>query len=620
VGTALETDVAIRVRTSTASSSPPEVNSITPDTGENTAPVTAVVLGSNFETGATCKLAKSGQSDITDPTPTVVDSSTILCDLDLTGAATGAWDVVVTNPDTQSGTLPGGFTVTGSATAPVVDSITPDTGENTGAVTAVVEGGNFETGATCKLAKSGQSDITDATPTVVDSSTMLCNLDLTGAVTGAWDVVVTNPDTQSGTLPGGFTVTGSATAPVVDSITPDTGENTGSVTAVVLGSNFETGATCKLARSGQPDITDPTPNVLSSTTMMCDLDLTGAVTGAWNVVVTNPDMQSGTLPGGFTVTSEDEDSYVYLPIVVRRWPPVPYTPTLYSISNPDGDGNYTVSWSTAELASTYELQEDDNSTFSSPAVVYSGSGTSKYISGKTPATYYYRVRGCNSYGCGSWSQTRSVLVEPPCNWINIKIEYFEGAFPNQWDVEDLDSRNGEYYWGKRNCRPYAGSYSGWAVGAGDGASLACGSNYPTYVYAWMVYGPFSLADASDAELNFQLWVNSELGYDGVFWGASTNGEDYSGSSLSGSTGGWSARSLDLTAVPNLGDLTGESQVWIAFVFISDYSVTRSEGGYVDNIVLRKCVGSGSGCAPVEEEIPALPATAREEVMQLRRER
>jgi hypothetical protein len=35
----------------------------------------------------------------------------ITCTFDLTGAAEGAWDVVVENPDTEVGVLPGGFTV-----------------------------------------------------------------------------------------------------------------------------------------------------------------------------------------------------------------------------------------------------------------------------------------------------------------------------------------------------------------------------------------------------------------------------------------------------------------------------------------------------------------------------
>jgi hypothetical protein len=49
--------------------------------------------------------------------------------------------------------------------------------------------------------------------------------------------------------------------------------------------------------------------------------------------------------------------------------------------------------------------------------------------------------------------------------------------------------------------------------------------------------------------------------------------------------------LDLTAVPTLGDLTGQNQVWVALVFESDFSNTHAEGAYVDNILLRKCTSS-----------------------------
>jgi hypothetical protein len=107
------------------------------------------------------------------------------------------------------------------------------------------------------------------------------------------------------------------------------------------------------------------------------------------------------------------ESETYLPVVTRRWPPIPYVPTLDAISNPDGDGNYTVSWSTADLADTYVLEEDDNAAFSSPVTAYSGGSTLTSISGKSAGTYYYRVKATNSYGDSDWSSTRSVRVLPP---------------------------------------------------------------------------------------------------------------------------------------------------------------------------------------------------------------
>ncbi len=158
-------------------------------------------------------------------------------------------------------------------------------------------------------------------------------------------------------------------------------------------------------------------------------------------------------------------------------------------------------------------------------------------------------------------------------WTNITTENFESAFPQAgWAVEDDYAGSGEYYWGKRTCRPRSGSYSGWGVGAGaNGSGLSCGSNYPNFALSWLIYGPFSLTGASDAELLFDYWLKSELNFDKLFVGASIN--------------------FDLTAVPTIGNMVGRSSVWIAFVFSSDLSVTYPEGAYVDNIVLRKRTGS-----------------------------
>jgi hypothetical protein len=204
---------------------------------------------------------------------------------------------------------------------------------------------------------------------------------------------------------------------------------------------------------------------------------------------------------------------------------------------------------------------------------------------------------------------------PPSGWIVIKSEDFEGPFPNGWEVKDTWTTNGEFHWGKRACRPYTGNYSGWAVGGGDGAGLSCGASYPTYVLGWMTYGPFSLADASAAELTFQLWLNSEQGYDRVCRMASIDGNLFHGTCTSGNSSGWIGRTLDLTDVPTLGDLTGQSNVWITLIFESDETITYSEGGYADDIVLRKYVGARAQTP--ETGVPAAPATVREEELAIR---
>jgi hypothetical protein len=134
----------------------------------------------------------------------------------------------------------------------------------------------------------------------------------------------------------------------------------------------------------------------------------------------------------------------------------------------------------------------------------------------------------------------------------------------------------------------------------------------------MVYGPFSLAGASDAELAFQLWLNSEPEYDGVFSGASIDGVEFHGYSVTGNSAGWVQQVLSLKDVPGLGDLSGQEEVWIALLFVSDGVVRLQEGAHIDDIVLRKYVGR---LADLPEEVtPALEGTAqrKEATFSLRR--
>jgi hypothetical protein len=90
--------------------------------------------------------------------------------------------------------------------------------------------------------------------------------------------------------------------------------------------------------------------------------------------------------------------------------PIPAAPVLNTISNADGDGNYTISWSSTVGVTTYILEEDDNIGFSSPTTAYSGSNTLIAISGRGIGTYYYRVRASNTSGSSDWSNIVSVVV------------------------------------------------------------------------------------------------------------------------------------------------------------------------------------------------------------------
>jgi len=177
-------------------------------------------------------------------------------------------------------------------------------------------------------------------------------------------------------------------------------------------------------------------------------------------------------------------------------------------------------------------------------------------------------------------------------WQTIMSENFEGSFPTGlWVAFDNDgSVNGEYYWDDDDYKPHSGSWSAWCANGGANGLDPQLHYYPNNMASWMTYGPFDLSDATDAELNFHYWLQSEENYDYFLWLASTDSIDFYGWQISGDTGGWASESFDLTTAPTLGNLCGEPEVWVAFIFESDGSVFY-DGAFVDDVVLQRYVPS-----------------------------
>ena len=96
---------------------PPTVTSIDPSTGTQGTTVSVKDLaGTGFYGTPLVKLKKTGHVDMTATNVAVVSSTRITCDLPIpTNAATGTWNLLVQNPDGQSATRTGAFTVTASA-------------------------------------------------------------------------------------------------------------------------------------------------------------------------------------------------------------------------------------------------------------------------------------------------------------------------------------------------------------------------------------------------------------------------------------------------------------------------------------------------------------------------
>lgn len=234
----------------------PQINSISPATAKNSGPVKITnISGDGFQKGDTVTLTKDGE--IIHVLAFTLEPDTITGLFDAKGAASGKWDVVVTNSDGESDVLSAGITLeappvalkAAMLAAPAVqvkveaerpyvdaatrleellatkvevktnrlklDSIEPNTADNSDiAQTIILTGKGFNTGDQVHLSKRGQADI--PVLAVAESSGKITGLfNATGAEPGAWDVVVTKPSGWKKKLRKGMTLTTATAEPEV---------------------------------------------------------------------------------------------------------------------------------------------------------------------------------------------------------------------------------------------------------------------------------------------------------------------------------------------------------------------------------------------------------------------
>jgi len=165
---------------------------------------------------------------------------------------------------------------------------------------------------------------------------------------------------------------------------------------------------------------------------------------------------------------------------------------------------------------------------------------------------------------------------------------FEGNFPGSiWTLWHPSSGAANVDWGKSSYRKSSGSYSIWCAASGGGHTA------PYNTYSWAIAGPFDLSSATSGTLSFDVWLSNETQEDFFMWMASFDGSNFSGLQTSDTTSGFSTVSQDLTDWGSAGNVTGHSQVWIAFVYQSNER-NRYEGAYVDNVSLTADSGGGGG--------------------------
>lgn len=144
-------------------------------------------------------------------------------------AAIGVRPIFALRADATS-SLTGGLIVTGPP--PVLSSIQPGAGANSGGTRVTVTGANFGLGTEVFLAGVPLTDVA-----VLDSTTLIGTTGANRA--GPLTLLAVNPDGTSGTLSAAFVA--SALPPVVNAVSPISGPPTSQVT--ISGSNFDNSAT-----------------------------------------------------------------------------------------------------------------------------------------------------------------------------------------------------------------------------------------------------------------------------------------------------------------------------------------------------------------------------------------
>ncbi len=184
------------------------------------------------------------------------------------------------------------------------------------------------------------------------------------------------------------------------------------------------------------------------------------------------------------------------------------------------------------------------------------------------------------------------------SWIQIVSEGFEVCYmpcPG-WRLVDLSNDGYERYWKDATYwdgtayRANSGTWAGWpARGGADGYDPSVNNNYSNNMDTRMIYGPFDLSDAVDAEIYFFLWREIEPGFDFVSIEVSLDGINFQElARWDGFVQQWQFELVSLRSYTGYSMPTGYSQVWVAWRFYSDYSVTY-QGPWVDDISIFKYI-------------------------------
>jgi large repetitive protein len=263
----------------------PVVTGITPSSGSVGGGTTVTISGSNLTGTTAVSFGEAAAAQFT------VESDSQVTAIAPAGA--GTVDVSVTTPSGSSVTS--SLDTFSYTTSPLITSLTPSGGPESGGTSVTINGGNFSDATSVSF---GSIVVTDFV-VISDSQIVVTSPPGSDAV----DVTVSTPDDASAPASADrFTY---IPAPVVTALSPTSGPEAGGTTVTLTGSNFTEASAVTFGTAAAPQFTVESDTQITAT----------APAGTGTV-----DVSAITLGGTSAPSSADEFNYTPIPFVVAVTP------------------------------------------------------------------------------------------------------------------------------------------------------------------------------------------------------------------------------------------------------------------------------------------------------------
>lgn len=336
----------------------PAITAISPNVSGISGGNTATITGTGFTSPATVRFGSNSAANVS-----VINTTAISATIP-TSFVYGTVNVSVTTTD-GTATLSNAFTYVG---APFITQVYPNVVSQSGGTTLLVSGSSFVSPLTVNFVDDFA--ITPLTPTIINSSAFTVVTPARVSAPSAYLNVINS--IGSGTSP----YLPFVTAPVINTVTPNSGTSAGGTAVTLTGSNFYAPISVSFGSNASTNVTITNSNVAVAT----------APAGTTNTTVS----VSVTSVGG-TNTKSSAYSYVYVAPGYTNTQGAAF-PNVPIAINPNGSliaamGNanvmtYTLStaWDVTSISfsSGNALPNVSNKTYESSCIAFNGNGTRMY--------------------------------------------------------------------------------------------------------------------------------------------------------------------------------------------------------------------------------------------------